>query len=525
MFKELIKKSVYFGVFIIVLAGVISCEKDFQDIGSNVINNTKFDTNDTILEIKVKNQPVTSVRGDGIALGGPLGQYLIGVFNDAKYEKIEASMVSQINVLPGLRVNEREEPYGVDTTVVTTIDTAYIKLPYHATVLETTAEGAMVFELDSIIGDTTKAFTLNVYQSDTYLSKLNPSDPSKANSYQSNDVYQKLSGELNATPNFQFKPNANDTVMIVKRRMSSGFLYDLDTVELQNKNPFATIPLNETKIKQIFLDKYGTADFASQVAFNEYFKGMIIEATGNEGSLISFQVNNPLEGFRPSIEIFYTNTIFKGSKVIDTVKMSNTFFFSDFSNSIYKMTERTYPADKNVIIQGAAGSVAEIDLFGEDINNNNIADQIELLRNENWLVNEASLTFYVNQEVVQFDTITTPFRLFLYKKGDFPSQIKDVLSEGEFSFDGALQRDEDKKPGQYTFRITDYISDLLQNETNYNPTLRLKVYNKTDSPGSVVDTILRDYNWNPKAVTLLNHLMTNGDRRARLKISYTKKKE
>jgi len=38
------------------------------------------------------------------------------------------------------------------------------------------------------------------------------------------------------------------------------------------------------------------------------------------------------------------------------------------------------------------------------------------------------------------------------------------------------------------------------------------------------DTIVKPYNWNPKAVTLLNHLLSNGDRRAQLKISFSTKK-
>ncbi len=45
------KKSVYFGVFILFIITIISCEKDFTDIASNVVKNTKFDTKDTIIEL------------------------------------------------------------------------------------------------------------------------------------------------------------------------------------------------------------------------------------------------------------------------------------------------------------------------------------------------------------------------------------------------------------------------------------------------------------------------------------------
>ncbi|MBL4904907.1 MAG: DUF4270 family protein, partial [Flavobacteriaceae bacterium] len=396
------KKSVYFAVFILFMGGIISCEKDFQDIGTSVINNTKFDIGDSLVHIEITNKAIISVRGDGLALGGALEQYLLGVYNNPNYEKIEASIVSQITFQPGLKVVDGE--YESNVTVITTIDTAYLKLPYQATLIDADA-GTVAFELDSIIGDRTKAFTLNIYQSDTYLSQLNPQDPSTQNSYETNAIYQKIAGELNATPNYQFIPNANDTAIVIKRRLNNGVVYDTDTIVLENKNPFARIPLNEDKIKQLFLDKFGEDEFSSQVNFNNYFKGLYIEASGSEGSLISFNINNSTANLRPSIEVYYTNTVYQGGVAIDTIKKNDVFFMSNFSNSIYKMTEKTYPADKNIVIQGTAGDMAEIKLFGPDNNNNNIADQIVVFRQNNWLINEALLTVYVNQDIVQFDTL------------------------------------------------------------------------------------------------------------------------
>ena len=521
MFKEITKKSLYLGGFILFLVGIISCEKDFQDIGSSVITNTKFSTNDTLLEIEITNKAITNVRADGLAIGG-LGQYLLGVYNNPTYEKIEASIVSQVLIAEGLKVIDSLDSYGVDTTVVTTIDTVYLRLPYQAT-LQAATSNAVDFKIDSIIGDPTKAFTLNVYESGTYLSQLNPVDPSKANSYQSDAIYQKIGATLNAEANYQFKPNANDTVFYVKRRKSDGSLYNIDTVMLATKSPFARVPLSKSKFKQLFLDKYESPEFASQEAFNEYFKGLYIEATGNEGSLISFNITTTLSELKPSLEIHYTNTVLAGTTIIDSISKSNSFFLSNFSNSVYKMEQKTYASNANIVLQGTAGNMAEIKLFGPDNDNNSIADQIEELRKENWLINDASLTVYVNQDIVQFDTIATPYKLFLYKNPSDPSHVKDLLSEGAFVYGGKLERS-DKKPNKYTFKITDYISDLLNNNSDYNPTLGLRVYNSSDLPENIIDTVVRTYNWNAKAVTLLNHLSSNGTRRAQLKISYSKKK-
>ena len=499
MFKAITKKGACLGIFII-LVGIISCEKDFKDIGISVIDNNKFSIKDTILKVVIANKEIKSVRADGLEIG-TLGQYLLGVYNNANYEKIEASIISQLTITAGLKkIN------GADT--ISTIDTVFLKLPYQATLKSGTKNE---FTLDSIIGDRTKAFTLNIYQSSTYLSKLDPSNPSKKNSYQSNHTYQKISGELNAEINYQFKPNSNDTVIYIKRRLNSGAVYATDTVRLDKNIPFARIPLKEDKIKELFLDKYGSSKFESQEAFNNYFRGLYIEASGDKGSLISFDFSN-LE-LRPSIEIYYTNTVNKGDSLVSE-KVKNSFSLSNFSNSVYKMTDKTYPENENIIIQGTAGNKAEIKLF--------TSNEIDNLRRKNWLINDASLTFYVNQDVVQFDTIATPQRLFLYKKySRNPSQIIDILVEGEGVFGGKLELSE-KKPNKYTFRITKYVSDLLNRKSDYNPLLELRVFNPTDLP--VRDTLVRTYNWNPKAVTILSHLISDSLRRPQLKISYSKKK-
>ncbi len=508
------KKSVYFGVFILFIIGIISCEKDFNDIASNVVKNTKFDTKDTIIEVVITNKAITSVRADGLTVGGTLGQYLLGVYNNPNYEKIEASVVSQLALDNTVRVADKT--YGADTTVVTTIDTVFLKIPYQGT-LKTDSRSEYV--LDSIIGDKTKAFNLNLYRTETYMNRLNPSDPSKLNNYSSDATYQVLPGELNAQVDYPFIPNALDTMMIYKRRLSTGTVYRTDTLKLSNNNPFARIPLDEAKIKQIFVDEYETSShFETQEAINDYFKGLYIEAKGNEGSLMAFNIATTNFDLKPSIEIRYTKTVLKGgTEVVDTIIKTNSFLLSNFSTSLYKMEEKVYPNDKNIIIQGAAGNMAQIKMLDDS--------QLNILKSKNWLINEASLTFYVNQDIVGQDTIQTPYKLFLYKDGNNKAQIKDHLSEGPAIYDGNLVIT-DKKPDYYMFRITDYVSDLLNGTITDNPILGLKVFNNpTDGFTSPIDTLVTDHNWNPKAVTLLNHdKVLNGERRARLKISYSIKK-
>lgn len=519
--KRNLKVSAKIAALVLVFTTVISCEKDFADIGASIISNTKFSTNSILVDVTLENAPVTNLRSDNLTFEP--GTYLLGVHTSADYEKIEASIVSQIAVPSGLTLLDAENTYVSDTTVITTIDTAFVKLPYQVS-LNDTSTG---YELDSIIGDKTKAFDLNIFQLNTYLSRLNPADPSKVNSYYSNDVFEKAGAALNTTNNFKLIPKATDTAIVVKRWLNNGALYNKDTVTYTNSTavtvplPFAAIPLKEDVIKSLFLDKYESAEFETQDAFNNYFRGVILEATGNEGSLISLNFNGTNT---PSIEIYYTNTVIANGVAIDTISKNHSFPLAGIRAATYKMEDKVYPTNEEVIIQGAAGSEGVLTLFGADADGNGLADKIEELRAQNLLVNDALLTMYVKQSA---DTTAIPYRLYLYKSDEAPtptySIIKDVYSENIASFGGLLERGTDDQFEKYTFRITDYISDILNGNTNYSPTLRLKAINATDLQ-TVTDTIFKNYSWNPKAVTLLNHSAINGDKKVELKISYSEKK-
>ena len=527
MKKHIIRVS-YVAILIGFISIIISCEKDFTDIGSNVISNTKFDTNGVFVDIEVENSPLEKVQSDNISR--QLNQYLLGVYANPNYEKIEASIVSQISIANDLKLFKDTLSIKSNQTLITTIDTVFIKIPYQVRLANATDKS---YQLDSVFGDASKSFNLNVFRSNTYINTFNPSDPTKINSYFSNVTFQKSGSELNSQVNFPFKPSKADTLFVITRRNSNNEAYRKDSLRFTVSAassipvPFARIPLKEDVFKNLFLDKYGSAEFASQRAFNDYFRGIILEATGSEGSLTSFSFDNANTLLRPSIEVYYTNTVIQtGTSIIDTVFSSNdSFSMNGFKINKFKMEDRIYPSNNEIKIQGAAGSEATINLFGADFDNNGVADKIEELRANNWLINDATLTFYINQAI---DTSFAPDRLYIYKSDkssgtEVTSQVKDAFSEASFGgISGFLVRDSNGRKEKYQFKITDYVSDLLNGTTNYSPTLKIKTYNTSDN--SENDSIFRNFSWNPKAVTLFNHSPSNGAKKATLKISYSVRK-
>ena len=97
-------------------------------------------------------------------------------------------------------------------------------------------------------------------------------------------------------------------------------VYDTDTIRYPNSSPSISIPLKEDLIKELLFDQYDTPNFASQDAFNNYFRGIKIQAEGDNGSLMSLSFNS--NTLQPLIDIYYTNTVLVegGTVVIDTIK-------------------------------------------------------------------------------------------------------------------------------------------------------------------------------------------------------------
>lgn len=510
----MIKKIAYIGVITLLITSIISCEKDFTDIGTNIVGNTKFDINSEVFDIALEPTEIEKIRTDNNSLGSlPSISYLLGVYKNNDYKKLEASFVSQVGY------KTFETLTSGDTRV---IDAAFITLPFPATKSTKKEEdGKPIFTIDSVMrGTIPNNVTIQVYRNGTFLNNLNPLNPTKKNKYFSNIVYNGYTKLDNLTKELTFKLSANpkDTIYVFDR-FKTNTTIEKDTIKLGKVSPFLTIPLDTQKIKTILLNQSNSADFASAKAFGEYFRGLIIEATGDNGVIIPFN----LSSITPNLSVYYSDVRYSGTTIDTIIRHTTSFPITGIKTAYYKTVPATNVTPTNsVTLQGAVGDAGKITLL--------TPQQIINLKAKNWLINDATLTFYID---ASRDTTQVPKRIFLYKENinngvTTSSQIKDAYTEASF-FGGNLEL-ADGKPEKYTFKITDYISDILNaTSTETLSPLVVKVYNNyTDNAvknNNLLDTIVKSYSWNPKMVTLLNGNKTiNGDKRAQLKISYSIKK-
>ncbi|MCB0459135.1 MAG: DUF4270 domain-containing protein [Flavobacteriaceae bacterium] len=511
-------------VFSLILMSVAACEKEFKDIGVGLVDNNLFETEKAIFDVIAYNVNVDSTRVDG----NP--QYLLGIYKNDDFGYLKASFVSQLAYT--------SSDFGDNVS----IDAVILDIPYYATAEEDYSDGKPQFKLDSIIGDTETTYGLSVYELSTYLNSLEPTDPSKTKKYYSNENYTKgmLLKKLEA-----FKPNANDTVLYVERRFLDddiSTIDDRDTIKKTDLKPSIKIPLDTTFFRTHFVDQQDTGVFDSYQNFIEYFRGILIEPQGTDGSLMTLAMSDA------KITVYYTNDILtdetegndlngdgdtNDEDVPVRTKQSKEFTVSGIAANKY---ERDYTGsnalmsfndanptsgDEKLYIQGASGSMAVIELF-KDVD-------LDEIRNENWLINEANLTFYIDGDV-DADT-KVPEQLFLYNY-DYNSQMHDAISEINFTGNGGggiLLRDDDNNPIKYKFSITDYVSELLKEESDIKLNkLALKVFHSTDNydPTVYLDTIINSNSWKPKGVVLKGNKILNTasdyNSRIKLEIFYTK---
>ncbi|MDP3353264.1 MAG: DUF4270 domain-containing protein [Flavobacteriaceae bacterium] len=503
----------YLPLFIVFISSITSCEKELENIGGNLINNNNLSTNKHTVDVVAFNKNIEKTRAN------TLGQYLLGVYNDVDFGKINASVAGTLTLPVDLSSGFGKNPH---------IEMVILDIPYHATKdgnktvsVNGVNKSVPNFKLDSIIGNKDVEFQLSVFELGTFLNTLDPANPSQYMVYYTDKDYQKNTPSLYAG---SFKPNENDTVLYVDRLkpiLAGGFeVYTRDTIKKTDKKPSIKLALNSQKFKQLFVENTAVTKFDSQEDFSKYFKGLFIEAStlsNPSSSLLSLNISDA------TVTIYYSNDVeTTTNNVVTTTRTKRSMIFNlggiiankitrDYSGSNaqpFLASPNTTSGDSKLYIQGSAGSMA-IMKFNENIKN---------LRNNKWLINEASLLMFIDKNA---SSKNYPERLYLYDY-DSSKQLKDLFTEGPTVFSGFLERDKDSVPYRYKFRITDYVSDILKKEnTDELFKFGIKVYSPSDLPQSATDTKFRDYSWTPKGVVLHGNQSSDVDKRIRLEIHYT----
>ncbi len=553
----------------VALFAIISCEEDFENLTSEVLKNNLTTTGEVALEVKITPiKDLGGVRADNIALGNLFNTYWLGNFRQNAFSKaIKAGFVSQLSIPNSLSTISKEDSVNIRFF----LDKVLLKIPYKSSVTGAMgANGENVFRLDSILSSnaTRTPTKISVYRNPFFLNTLDITDVSKQNIFKSDvDYFLNKDKELLSEEGFSYVPSADDTKYFFDRiNRKEGFSSTttfkdsivinprVNGVSQAASLPFLTIPLDLEKMKALFWDKFEGQEFATNTAFQDYFKGLVVVPEGEEGILVPFSFNTAKNA---QLSFIFSIVDARDANDIGITYREYNFPLDGITNAIYEMSpsQQETTAD-TFIVQGTDGSNAEIEILGvnlstlaqdhsflkysdKDLNNDNYLDLYELgllkddSGNPSILINDAELTFSINN-AVHTNSITIPNQLHLYQdrnsdgvKG--PTNISDALRS--LSFGGNLNvTEEANTPDSYTFKITDLISNFIEGSNNTETKLLLKVFNEiTDEPvvsinnTSSIREVVEDYNWNPRSVLLFNETASDL-KKAQIKVVFSELK-
>ena len=348
-----------------------------------------------------------------------------------------------------------------------------------------------LYEIDSLYGDINSSFNIKVHELTYYLNDLDAS-----NNFETQKIY--YSNQDFYDEGFFGKELSNRNVKLNLEELVFYYLNDdpltedvdeRDKVELR-LSPRIRIPLDNDFFQKKIIEMEGKSVLESSSLFKlDGIRGLIIQTENFSNDLYmllnfnSAQIrieyefdsynNNGTQNDTDDDEIErLTSSIslpFGGIRV-NTIK--NSFFNLEIDKRI-KVSNEGKHTDRLFIKSGKYHGL--IRLFSKNSLNENT--YLNELRNKNIIINEANISFYIDDNFVGAHNLVAE-RLYLY---DILSgqPLNDLFIDGSTDvsvtngdkkiFGGILEYDNANKPYRYKFNITNHISNIIRKDsTNFD---------------------------------------------------------
>jgi hypothetical protein len=471
------KKSLFIPVAILIITTFfVSCDKDFNEIGTNIIGDGHYGfLKDSLLSVDAHSFYTGGVQSNNQAVN-PLG-----IYKDPVFGKTTASLVTQVQFPTG-----SENPTIGDDPVIKSV---VLNIPYFSTLTATNSDGSHTYSLDSVYNPS-KHIKLQVFQSDYFLRDQGYSnDPTPVLGtqlyYTDDDLTATTGNQLNNDPD----PTQNDAFTFSAAELVDTTTATDGTVTTTRSKPGMRLKLDATVFDAAFLHAPAGSLLNNNVLKN-YFRGLYFKVSDSgsdngDGTMgmLNFQGGTITISYD---ELTPSTTDDAATRVDETMTLNLT------GNSVSLLQKEnqptTVPANR-IYLQGGQGFAATIKLFGADSNGNGIADELETIKNENWMINEASLTFNVDLPTTGITSSQRlgPRRIYLFDAThnqpildyyDDNTTTIDVKNN-KYVFGGIIQKDTVTITGQvtrlrYKIRVTDYLRSLIHDDST-NVTLGLNV--------------------------------------------------
>lgn len=563
------KLSFYGIVTTLVLSALVltSCDQDFDEIGSGIVDDDHFaflpDYSSTVKAYTL---------GAGVVQSNNLPINSLGYYENAIFGKVTANFVTQVELASVNPTIEAERNPVLDSVVLT--------IPYFSTKTSGTSTD-VVYRIDSLKG--AGAINLKVYESGYVLNSLDPdSNFSSQQRYFTDNTSIELSKKgtplnnaLDPKQNTAFDPSSAESAKeFITFKVDRG----LKTIVPKEVESRVAPRIRLTLDKAFFQDKIMNAPsgkLLNNSVFKEYFRGIFFQADKiTQGTLMQLDFSKGditlhyheyatlVDGVPEKYDASENDT-YGGQPKLTAKKL--VLNFTGNSVSLLKTENSTlYGAgilnpnkaegDTNLYLKGGEGSIAVIDLFGPDNFGDDgltgepdgVADELNIIRNKGWLINEANLTFYVDRNKMG-DEVPEPKRLYLFDLNNKRALVDYSLDgsgssanpkEAKSIHDGILQ-EEGGLGVKYRIRITNHVRNLIRKDStnvrlglsiteaiSITANVRLKTPVIETSPEFKIDRIPATSLFNPLGTILYGNNIApdnaNYAKRLKLEIYYTK---
>ena len=539
-----------FNFFKILLVALIitSCEKDFASFDSGVINSDNainFSTNSVEYSLTSRSEMVNPVQTNN------LPSFLLGSYNHPQFGRSNSSFVGQM--VP----SEYNHDFG-DNVV---LDSVVLTIPYYSRGIDTSEEGDITYEIDSVYGDS--PIKISVYRNNFFFRTFDPfSDFDTSQSYFSNgslSVEEVIdSGQLEGELLFEiddFVPSADQINLTQIDTTGNPYVAQRIAPALRFKlnNP------NENFWESNFFENEGNQVLTNEPNFKEFFRGLYIKVeSSSDGSmmLLNFASSNT------KLTIHYTsdNTNIGDSDTgsVDEIETNQHEYVMNFSGNLINLFENETVVDvdlmdqtngnENIYLRGGEGIISTIDLFsgttigddGEEISEFDLFKDFfydEISDEPIRIINEAYIEFFVNQG---FSNNDEPERIYLYNYEQNSALIDYFLDQSVSSLTinakinhlEPLVRDslDDDRGIKYKIRITEHLNNLILRDST-NAKLALGVISDVasvqnfkilgDNSESENKSLASGVILSPKGTILHGNLSSDIEKRPKIKIYYT----
>ena len=529
--------------FLFILTFILtSCNKDYNTVGVDLIDNKSFNTSVEEIPVFVKMNKIPPYISNAITT------FQLGTYEDNVYGKSKVSFLSQLgfdNSNPVFGIFKQiDEENGMEDNIAAiaeeeTIKNVFLDIPFFTNVDDDDNDGVInlydvdsadpnsdsdgdgvsdsdesnagqnpldpdtdgdgildgddtesinpnagstLYELDSLIGNSNAKFKLKVSELDYFLRPFDPEDnfESYQKYYSNNKITENFSGTVLFDEEIEI--NSNELVFYNEDDPETEEDDESETVK-ERLSPRIRVSLDNSFFQSKILNKEGSSDFANLENFKLFFKGIIIDAYDFSDPLLMI-----LNFAEAEIRIVYEYQKYDkngtdddtSDDVIEATEENyklnlNGIKLNSFKHDAYPLTVNNAINDtinnpETIYLKGGEGIMAEIELFKDNDGN----DILEEIRSKEWLVNEANLSIYINNDMLSSSGgIIEPSRLYLYDiknkaplidyfvdNSAGPKEYQNKIVHG-----GYIELDEDKNGLMYKIRISEHIKNVIRKDS------------------------------------------------------------